>query len=1034
MEHSSKSHILIVDDDPAINRMFQLLLKDAGYRVSSATTSEEVIQFLKILVPDAILLDISLPGMDGVELTRRIKSDPSAPFIPIILITALGDMRTKVNGLDAGADDFLVKPVEFAELLARLRVMLRLQQSRRSLQEANRRIEVLLSISQILTSSLDIKQVLNRMVVQLADALGAIRASVILPNGDELPFYASSTREEQDPDLMLRILRDGVAGWVLRSMKPLVLADAHRDQRWTLLGRINDSTRSVLAVPIIHDRTALGTITVVHTRINYFTTEHLELVQTVAAQSAVALDHTQLFQTTTQQKHQLERRSQMLEEMLNIGERLRLNLPLPALLNEIAEAIRRSLIFNLVVIQVFTSPASGEAQGSAGQPREARGNVFTAETITKTVLPLMRERFRVSRSYFIPSGYALDTPSVNLTDSAAPPSLQAAEHLFVPIGTHSHLLGIIAVDTPLDTSTPDLATVQALEVFANQIASAVQNNRLFAREQSRANQMQLLVEIGHNLTELMTPDQLLRLVSALIRHNFGFDTVGVLLLEDDELVLRAAAHGNHASPPIGLRLPIAATLARVMSDQQATATQEVESFCLDYSWADQPILSELAVPLASRDEIQGILVVGSNQSHAFDAVTESLLTAVAAQIVVALDNAQLFAREQAQVQQLSRVNALSVKLTAEQHVEQNFDTVLADIASIFEAPRAALVLFDPEQPSATLAATVPRESRQDQLIPIVAELLTPLVEQRPQLVIPDAVANDPLSRLVLACGMQVGVVAPLPASAQIAGLLLLEPPRRAKDWLASDRNLVQTVANLLAQSIENSQLQQQRMQRLRADMSRYMAPELVEQLLTEGRFGEPTERDVVVIFADLRGFTALSEGLAPRTVVEQVLNRFFALMTDVLYAHEATIDKFLGDGLMAVFGSILPRPDDVSRAVHAAVAMQRAFGDLQAAWNRELGRDIGLGIGISWGRAVVGNLGSPQRLDYTLIGDVVNTASRLVDLAESGQIIVSQHFVDQLPPSERIQLAALSTVILKGKAEKVAIYSVEYRQMIETGG
>ncbi len=1032
MEHSSKSHILIVDDDPSINRMFQLLLKDAGYRVSAASTSEEVLQFLKIIVPDAILLDISLPGMDGVELTRRIKSDPAAPFIPIILITALGDMRTKVSGLDAGADDFLVKPVEFAELLARLRVMLRLQQSRRSLQEANRRIEVLLSISQTLTSSLDIKLVLNSMVVQLANALGAIRASVILTNGEDAPFYASSTREEHDPDLMVRILRDGVAGWVFRSMKPLVLADARRDQRWTLLGRVNDSTRSVLAVPIIHDRAVLGTITVVHTRINYFTAEHLELVQTVAAQSAVALDHTQLFQITTQQKQQLERRSQMLEEMLNIGERLRLNLPLSALLNEIAEAIRRSLIFNHVVIQVFATAATDEAQGSAGQAREGQTSVFTAEIITTTVLPLMRERYRVSRSYFIPSGYALDNGAVSLADSAAPPSLQAAEHLFVPIGTYSQLLGLIAVDSPLETSSPDLPTVQALEVFANQIASAVQNNRLFAREQSRANQMQLLVEIGRSLTELMTRDQLLRLVSSLIRHNFGFDAVSVLLLEESDLVLRAAAHTGPASPPTGLRLPIIAALARVMDGQRATATELADGFCLDYSWAEQPILSELAVPLASRDGNQGVLVVGSNQSHAFDAVTESLLTAVAAQIVVALDNAQLFAREQAQVQQLSRVNALSVKLTAEQHLDAQLDTVLADIASIFEAPRAALVLFDAEQQIATLAATVPATLQPPAALPAVADLLAPLVSQRPQLIIPLADSADPLSQLVLACNMQLGVLAPLPASAAVAGLLLLEPPRRAKDWQASDRNLVQTVANLLAQAIENSQLQQQRMQRLRADMSRYMAPELVEQLLTEGRF-EPTERDVVVVFADLRGFTALSEGLAPRIVVEQVLNRFFALMTDVLYAHEATIDKFLGDGLMAVFGSIIDRPDDISRAVQAAVAMQRAFTDLQASWNRELGRDIGLGIGISWGRAVVGNLGSPQRLDYTLIGDVVNTASRLVDLAESGQIIVSQHFVDQLPPPEHGCLAALPAVMLKGKGEKLAIYSVEYQQVIETG-
>lgn len=1031
MQNANKRHILVVDDDPSINRMFQLLLKDAGYRVSAATTSEEVLQFLKIIVPDAILLDISLPGMDGVELTRRIKSDPTRPFIPIILVTALGDMRTKVSGLDAGADDFLVKPVEFAELLARLRVMVRLQQSRRSVEEATRRIAVLLSISQTLTASLDVRTVLSRMVVQLTDALGAIRTSIILTSGPDTPFFASSTHEDSDAELMPRILRDGVAGWVIRAMKPLILSDARRDQRWTLLGRVNDSTRSVIAVPIIHDRVVLGTITAVHTRINYFTVDHLELVQSVAAQSAVALDHAQLFRVTTQQKQQLERRSKMLEEMLNIGERLRLNLPLPALLDEIAEAIRRSLLFRHVLIQVLATSSTEEAQGAAGKPRDDRASTLTSATIKDTVLPLMRERFRVSRSYFIPSGYALDIPSNILVEPAVPPSWQAAEHLYVPIGSPTHLQGIIAVDMPYDGSSPDIATVQALEVFANQIASAVQNNRLFAREQSRANQLQQLVEVGRSLTELMTPDQLLRLVSSLIRHNFGFDAVVVLLREEQELVLRAAAHVGSATAPVGLRLPLGAALVESISNQQVIRTDDPALFCVPYAWLDHGILSEMAVPLASPTGLQGLLVVGSDQGQSFDAVTESLLTALAAQLVVTLDNAELFAREQAQVQQLSHITALSVKLTAEQQVEEHFVPVLADIASIFHAVRAALVIFDRDVQTTTLVAGVPALPVVPTL-PSPLELVTPLADHRPQLIIP---ANDPesaLCRLVAACAMEVAVVAQLPTSDYVAGLLMLEPPREAREWRTSDRNLVQTVANLLAQAIENSQLQKQRMQRLRADMLRYMPSQLVDQLLTEGRFGEATERDVVVIFADLRGFTALSEGLAPRIVVEQVLNRFFALMTNVLYAHEATIDKFLGDGLMAVFGSILNRDDDVSRALQAAIAMQRAFSSLQSAWNSELGRDIGLGIGISWGRAVLGNLGSPQRLDYTLIGDVVNTASRLVDLAESGQIIVSQHLVDHLPANEREQLVELPAVTLKGKIEKIAIYEVVYAHVAET--
>jgi adenylate cyclase len=207
---------------------------------------------------------------------------------------------------------------------------------------------------------------------------------------------------------------------------------------------------------------------------------------------------------------------------------------------------------------------------------------------------------------------------------------------------------------------------------------------------------------------------------------------------------------------------------------------------------------------------------------------------------------------------------------------------------------------------------------------------------------------------------------------------------------------------------------------------------VAEEVLAGGRdIGAPVERNVVVIVADIRGYTALTEGLEPRVLVEQVLNRYFTAMTEVLYRHGGTIDKFLGDGVIGVFGSPLARDDDLQRSLLAVVDLQRAFADLREHWRRALGRDIGMGIGVDYGRAVVGNIGSEQRLDYTLIGDVVNTATRLNSVAHAGQIIVSPHFVDALPPDWRTPwaLRPIDRVQLKGKQEPLLIYEVEYEEV-----
>ncbi|HEX5688913.1 MAG TPA: response regulator, partial [Roseiflexaceae bacterium] len=190
---SELAHIFVVDDDPSIRRMLQLLLGDSGYRVSKASSGEEALAYLDLITPDLVLMDLMLPGINGQEVTARIKADTSKPFIPVILITGQTDQRAKVMSLDAGADDFLSKPVEFAELLARVRGMLRLARSQRSLRSEQRKTELLLHLTRELGATLDLDQLLTHFLDRLADAIGAVRASIILTiNGH--PRMYSSTR------------------------------------------------------------------------------------------------------------------------------------------------------------------------------------------------------------------------------------------------------------------------------------------------------------------------------------------------------------------------------------------------------------------------------------------------------------------------------------------------------------------------------------------------------------------------------------------------------------------------------------------------------------------------------------------------------------------------------------------------------------------------------------------------------------------------------------------------------------------------
>ncbi len=184
-----------------------------------------------------------------------------------------------------------------------------------------------------------------------------------------------------------------------------------------------------------------------------------------------------------------------------------------------------------------------------------------------------------------------------------------------------------------------------------------------------------------------------------------------------------------------------------------------------------------------------------------------------------------------------------------------------------------------------------------------------------------------------------------------------------------------------------------------------------------------------VLFADMRGFTAVAERLAPSDVVP-LLNEYFSMLSSVTREHGGTVFHMAGDGLMAGFGLPLPADDASGRAVAAARGMISGFGRLAADWKSRLGIETGIGIGINAGDVIVGDVGAPERPSYTLIGDTVNVAARLVQRARAGEALFSLSVKRSLDPVPT-GIVELPPLVLRGRTRPVEIYCMESSSRID---
>jgi adenylate cyclase len=289
-------------------------------------------------------------------------------------------------------------------------------------------------------------------------------------------------------------------------------------------------------------------------------------------------------------------------------------------------------------------------------------------------------------------------------------------------------------------------------------------------------------------------------------------------------------------------------------------------------------------------------------------------------------------------------------------------------------------------------------------------------------------AAIPKSQSIVRSGVLSAMCAPLGSREHNFGLLYVDSPSRRQLFTQDDLDVFAVIAAQAGMAIDRVRAQEEiaRQNLKLGALERFLSPEVAGKVVAEAadlRLGG-NKQTATLLFADIRSFTSMAETTSPEQLVE-ILNGFFQLMTDVIFKHEGTIDKFLGDGVMCLFGAPFSHWDDALGAVKAAADMQAAL----AVFNRSVTHPpLRMGIGIHTGEVIIGYMGSARRMDYTAIGDTVNVAARLTAEADPDQILVSAATLNSI--REKVPTRALPARKLKGRGEPIEVSEVLWKDLL----
>ena len=670
----------------------------------------------------------------------------------------------------------------------------------------------------------------------------------------------------------------------------------------------------------------------------------------------------------------LKERSRFADRELFFSQNINSQLTLDEVLGRVVVRTREALQASMcsIIILGDREQASRQFISREGVPPDTTGSLspailqagLAAWIIEHKQGTLVRDASRDRRWLVLPS----DTEAVG--------SVVAA-----PLLLGQALLGILLVTHP-QPNFFDEEHLALLNSIAAQAAVTIRNARLYEVEQRRRQELERLQTTGALVSAELNREQLLPLIVRQAASLLDAPAASLMLLDSSDSCLVVKAWQGISDRYAEKERLSLAQVQLLLGSERSFQVPDLRQAPLGHSdlLAEEGIVSQMSLALVASGQIVGLLNLYTHRErYEFVPAHVKLAETFAQQAATALVNATLLENTREERGKLSAV--LTGTKDAVLVVDESGTPILAN-------------------PAAERTFGFDSGLRGER--PLSHYLPSQLLEIFDQV----AASGRPLSANIL--------------TEQERSLYVSVSPVAGVGQVV----VVQDITPLKELNAMRLEAEQAQRRHIREMFERYVGPELVDRILAQeaGLLDRRERRDAVVLFADLRGFTHLTSVVPAHTVIE-FLNELFGEMTDIVHAHEGTVFDLAGDELMVGFNAPFDQADAVERALHTAGDVQAAFARLRHRWQQERSVDVGLGIGIDRGSVVMGSIGAASHMNFGLVGMAVNTAHALVDMAQHGEIMISQAVFDEVGGwLKGWTFEPLPAVELKGKARPQQVY------------